>query len=683
MASTRPRPSTTCTKRFCEEPATELIALETGTAVDEATAIARHLATVLSSGSHVVRDETDGTVRAARPSDVALLLPRFTHVDAFLRAFEEVGLPYVVIKGRGLLSTVEARDVLSLARVVAAEDDGRGLAAVLRGPMVGLSDDALVALTRASEGGLRTLLSSPPPGSVVPDAEEAERYVRSATLLRRLRESVDRIGLSEALSVALERTGYAAILGGLPSGRQRMANVDRIVGEIADRERRGEDGRAVLHELAKRSVNDADREADVATEGADVIRVMTVHQSKGLQFPIVVAADLGRQLKVQGRPIEHDRHPEAGLAIGVRAPWGQWLYGPHHERVHAIRERRERAERMRLFYVQTTRARDRLILAGVEKRGSILNEVVLAEREALASAGLLREVSLGEEGWAAGEAKAPPLPAAEALEASLRRARPARPAIALLEVPVTQLEDFALCPRRFRARNILRLPEFPEPRTPPSPEIDGDVASDPRRRGTLAHAVLERIDFRRAKDEPAKALARAMDAAGAPASTDLVGRLSPFVSGDYARGLGELEPERLSRELPFSLAVDAGPATLVIEGQIDLLVDRGDEIELVDYKVTSPRGSDPTAPHQFQLAAYREAVRRRTGGEVPVKPLIQFLDGKARLPVVATAPDVSERLPALGEALLEARQSGFEQGRPEPECRAIACGYVWLCHGRD
>jgi RecB family exonuclease len=126
--------------------------------------------------------------------------------------------------------------------------------------------------------------------------------------------------------------------------------------------------------------------------------------------------------------------------------------------------------------------------------------------------------------------------------------------------------------------------------------------------------------------------------------------------------------------------VDAGPATLVIEGQIDLLVDRGDEVEVLDYKVTSPRGSDPTAHYQFQLGAYAEAVRRHVGGEVPVRPKIQFLDGKARLPVVATAPDLSAKLPALGEALIEARQNGFVEGREEPVCRAMGCGYVWLCH---
>ncbi len=65
---------------------------------------------------------------------------------------------------------------------------------------------------------------------------------------------------------------------------------------------------------------------------------------------------------------------------------------------------------------------------------------------------------------------------------------------------------------------------------------------------------------------------------------------------------------------------------------------------------------------------------------MPVRPKIQFLDGKARLPVVATAPDLSDGLPALGESLLEARRNGFEEGREVSTCRAIGCGYVWLCH---
>jgi ATP-dependent exoDNAse (exonuclease V) beta subunit len=338
---------------------------------------------------------------------------------------------------------------------------------------------------------------------------------------------------------------------------------------------------------------------------------------------------------------------------------------------------------MRLFYVQITRARDRLLLAGRVISGSILSEVVMPEVEALSAQGLLEVVADVAPLETVLPAAPRPIPDATDLSLSVTRARRSAPEVRLLEVPVTQVEDFALCPRRFRARHLLKLPEFPEARTPPSPEVDTDVAGDPRRRGTLAHAVLERLDFAHARTEPARALSRAMDRAGAPHSEDLVGRLTPFVSGEYASRLGELDPRRIERELPFSLAVEAGRATMILKGQIDLLVDRGDVLEVVDYKVTSPRGTDPTAPYRFQLGMYAEAVRRRVDGQVNVQAKVQFLDGKARLPVLSQVDDVSLVLPALGQSLLEARRSGTYEGREEPSCRAMGCGYVWLCHAEE
>jgi len=199
----------------------------------------------------------------------------------------------------------------------------------------------------------------------------------------------------------------------------------------------------------------------------------------------------------------------------------------------------------------------------------------------------------------------------------------------------------------------------------------------------LAHSVLERLDFAHAVSEPARALARAIDAAGASGSADLVRRLTPFVAGEYAQALGALDPRSIERELPFSLAVDAGGAKIMLKGQIDLLVERDGGFDVIDYKVTSPHGSDPTALYRFQLGAYTAAVRRREGDGAEVRSSIQFLDGKSRLPVLAAVPDLSKTLPALGEQLLEARRTGAYEGRPLETCRALSCGYVWLCHPSD
>ncbi len=675
-----------------ESPPTELLVVDDPDPDAEPRAVAARVAELVRSpDAPPVRDAALGT-RRPRAGDVALLLPRFTNLAAYLRALDDLGVPYVVVRGRGLMQTVEARDVVALGRVLADSDDGRGIAAVLRGPFATLSDATLLRIAgQLGRAGFRTLLSRAPRlGDGVPDDERA-RYDAAVALLARLRAAVGAIGLANALSIAIAESGYAAVLAALPGGAQRVANVDRLVAEIAARERAGEDGRRALADLVRRSDEEIDREADVASEGADAVRVMTVHQAKGLEFPIVVAADLGRRIVARKSSVEHDRHPRAGLAVAVRAPWGAWIYSRHHDDVHRIRERREAAERMRLFYVQITRACDRLVLVGRPASNSVMTRVVELLARGLSRAGLLAVVEPSAEPTGDPTEVGPPrheldLSLVRELEA---RSRASRPNVRELEVPVTVLEDFALCPRRYRARHVLRLPEHPAPRAPASPELDvegddaGDAGADPRRRGTLAHAILERLDLARAAEEPARALAAAMRAVRAPPSDDLVARLSPFVAGDYVRELAGLGDERVSREVPFSLAVDAGAATLVLRGQIDLLVDAGDHVDVVDYKVTAPRGADATAPYRFQLGCYAAAVRRMVGPTREVRTWVQFLDGRSHLPVLAPPAPIEDDLPSVGGALVEAHAAGHFKGSDRGHCDAIACGYRWLCWDRE
>jgi len=489
--------------------------------------------------------------------------------------------------------------------------------------------------------------------------------------------------------LVLSETGYAAIVTALPGGPQRLANVDRIVEEFIVRERAGEDGRRVLQDLMRRSEYDADREADVATEDANAIRIMTVHQSKGLQFPIVVAADLGRRLRSNKEAVEYDRQEGAGLALAVRSPWDDWTYVDHHERVHEVRALRERAERMRLFYVQITRARDRLALVG--KLEGVMKEVVEPMAEELIDRALLRRIEvpalLNSGVGRRTPREAPPLLQAQAEELGRRAAR-AQPAVRTLEVPVTQLEDFALCPRRFRGRHVLRLPERPEPRAAVSPEVDPDLRLDPRRRGTLAHGALERMDLGRASLDPDGALEAALLAVDAPEDADLRMKLRPFVVGPYVRRLSALPEERILRELPFTLSIPTDEASLLLRGQIDLVVEDAEGLDIVDYKVSAPKGEDPTAPYAFQLGTYAVALRREVGAEAKIRTAVQFLDGRSRLPVYT--PDIhppelgiEERLPSLAAGLLEARRTGEYGGREAHHCKKIRCGYAWLCHGSE
>jgi ATP-dependent exoDNAse (exonuclease V) beta subunit len=317
-----------------------------------------------------------------------------------------------------------------------------------------------------------------------------------------------------------------------------------------------------------------------------------------------------------------------------------------------------------------------------------MKEVVEPAADELADRGLLRRVDASTL-----EVEAPTMAAEQqrrglspkehrALQQQLASGRSA---VCMLELPVTQVEDFALCPRRFRARHILRLPERPQPRTPQGPEVDPQLRPDPRRRGTIAHAALEVLDLERAGEDPDGALADALERVGASGETDLRDRLGPFIRGAYVKRLASLPGEQVLRELPFALAIENDKAVLLLRGQIDLVVDEGESVEIIDYKVSAPKGEWPTAPYAFQLSTYAAAVRRRSGDRVRIRTAIQFLDGRFRLPLYTsdTEPDVTDmehRLASLLDALLDARRTGDFPGKDLDYCNRIRCGYVWLCH---
>src|SRR6185437_2341231 len=201
-------------------------------------------------------------------------------------------------------------------------------------------------------------------------ADERALLTEFATGLVGLRARAPRLSLAGLVEAAVTETGYDLATLLQPSGEARLANVRKLSRLAAAYEsREGRDLRGLLDFLAARAESDTEAQAATAAEGHDGVRIMTVHNAKGLEFEVVAVPDLARGLLSGGRrpvlALGREQPPKVGLQwrrLG-RASVNLYDYGDLIE----AGESRDSEEGLRLFHVAATRARERLILSGVVK----------------------------------------------------------------------------------------------------------------------------------------------------------------------------------------------------------------------------------------------------------------------------------------------------------------------------
>ena len=266
---------------------------------------------------------------------------------------------------------------------------------------------------------------------------------------------------------------------------------------------------------------------------------------------------------------------------------------------------------------------------------------------------------------------------------------------------MTELADLAACPRRYHLRHEVGLDEHPAP--PRRPRLADDLAIaapglDARERGTLVHGVLERAELAggvAALDVAARAL-------GLDPTTDatraLLAPARAFLATPFGTRLARLPAEAVRRELSFAFRAggsaprpakpgepppNAPGTTLLVKGQMDLVIVEPEGITVVDYKLA--RATDEPR-YAFQLAVYAAAARALWGR--PVRVGLAFLldaDPSPRLTALpAAALDEAEvRLGRLATTLADARRRATFPGLELAGCDAIGCGFVARCHGRS
>lgn len=349
------------------EDAGEGASLEDGAALKGFAREAAFLAAKVRSLHESGRKVYDKDKKAYRPlcwRDIAVLLRSAKgKAQTLVEAFRAANVPAYVAVDAGYFAEIEIGLMLALLAVIDNAHQDIPLAAVLHSPMVGMTADELAEIRAAA-----------PEGDFY-DALAAAKNEKAAAFLENLakwRTLSRRVGTPELLWQLYRDTGYYDYVGAAPGGLVRQANLRMLCDRAAEYERTNFRGLFRFLQFIRQM---RERDTDLAAartlgENEDVVRVMTVHKSKGLEFPVVILADMGKAFNMQDARNELLVHRDLGLGLYHNESDGviAWRYPTLSRHAVASRIRREsKAEEMRALYVAMTRAREKLIMTGSVK----------------------------------------------------------------------------------------------------------------------------------------------------------------------------------------------------------------------------------------------------------------------------------------------------------------------------
>jgi ATP-dependent exoDNAse (exonuclease V) beta subunit len=625
-----------------------------------------------------VRELVDGG--AATPGEIVLLFAAGTDAEWYEDELRRVGLPTYRATGKGYFGQQQVVDMLAYLRLLQNRYDDTALVAVLASPFVGASNDALALLRRVASrrplfSGLEHAL---PPGL----GERDERLLRAfRQRYERLVEAMPRLSLERLCEQIIAEHDYDLAVLAQWDGRRRYANMRKLARLARSYEElRGPDVEGFVRFVAEQeAVGARELEAVAEEEGADAVRLLTIHAAKGLEFKVVIVADAGRD-RVPPSPDEILALTDGRFGFRVADPATAKRRGAFdYEAVKEARQEAERAERLRLYYVAMTRAKERLIVSGSVDLGSerdvptpiawVLDR--LGADEELAQAGdapielvrgdarllvrvdryrpeapaVVAEVaeeegqlalfSAGEEGAVPPEA--PELPPLVALpEPPLHRVR---------RLSFTALSTFEQCAYKYFARYALGMSERPV-------EVEEAGGLSATEIGSAVHALLEQLDL------------------AAPAVPELEderirGFVAAYCESDLARRVAALAG--VAKEQHFTFEHDG----VLIHGFLDVFhLDNGRAL-VVDYKTNLLGESSPEEiveeDYRLQRLVYALACFRAGADEVEI--VYQFLE-RPGVPVEAVFS--RSEVPEL-EAELSAAIARIQAGEFLPTPSEFAC----------
>src|SRR3954471_10862993 len=479
--------------------------------------------------------------------EVAVLLRAASDMSACERALEERGIPTYATGSGGYWGQQQVGDLRSYLAALANPRDDLALYNVLASPLCGASLDALpIVRTRAAAvsrdlwWALEEAFSPGGDGSGLlaeaPPEQDPERVAAFVGRFAEERRAAPRMSLETLIDRAVTSSGYDRFVLSLAGGGRRMANVRKLMRLAREYESdSGRDLRGFIDFVDERELLAArEGEAPLEGEGLEAVRLMTVHAAKGLEFPVVCVADLGRDGRGDEGPLQIS--PDGRVGLEVMSLGGGSHGAMEMEAIKAEQEEQAEQEERRIFYVGMTRAQSRLIVSGAvdaskwdppKPLGTPMDWVwpalapgakLLFESAAEGIDGGVRCVLLSaatvDEVLPTGD-RTPrrPTPGPSAVEAERPSfaPRPEGVPLPVARLSYSALESYKRCGYRFYLERVVKMARAGRELAAEDAKADdgdqlaltgGPLAPDelsPLVRGTIVHELLERIDFRRAR----------------------------------------------------------------------------------------------------------------------------------------------------------------------------------------
>ena len=366
-----------------KEPETEVLLIEKDGEELEALAIAQRIQKLV--GIEEVLDKDSGTYRKAGYGDIVILLRTSAGwAEPFSQVLASKGIPVYTASRTGYFAAQEVVTLLNYLRICDNPMQDIPLTGVLHSAIGGCNTQELAIIRSKCPDGMlyESLLAFRDRKTDDRDEEELvlrEKISHFIELLEEMRDLAVYTPVHELIQYILRKTGYGDYVRAIPGGAQRGANLHMLVEKAMEYEKTSYRGLfnfvRYIEKLQKYEVDFG--EVNLADAGNGAVQIMTIHKSKGLEFPIVFAAGMGKQFNFQDINSRFLIHPDMGFGVDVILPEKRLILSTVHKQIIRRQLKRESlGEELRVLYVALTRAKEKLIITGtIAKLADVLQAV--------------------------------------------------------------------------------------------------------------------------------------------------------------------------------------------------------------------------------------------------------------------------------------------------------------------